>query len=185
MHPSGLLTAHTLGGYLPEIVPAFAQLAEAVHAHGTRLFVQLFHGGREQIASAPRAPAVAPSAVPSLRFKAEPRALTVREIGELIDGYATAARHALQGGLDGVEVSMAHGYLPAQFFSAPSNRRDRRLRAVGADPLRDRAARRDPRRGRRPASPSACGSRPTSSPPGGLDAAGLRADRRRAARARA
>ena len=123
MHPSGLLTAHTLGGYRPEIVPAFAQLSEAVHAHGTRLFVQLFHGGREQISSAPRAPAVAPSAMPSLRFKAEPRALTVREIDELITGYATAARHARAGGLDGVEVSMAHGYLPAQFFSALSNRR--------------------------------------------------------------
>ncbi|HET9102622.1 MAG TPA: FAD-dependent oxidoreductase [Solirubrobacteraceae bacterium] len=123
VHPSGLLTAHTLGGYRPEIVPAFARLSDAVHAHGTRLFVQLFHGGREQISSAPKAPAVAPSAVPSLRFKAEPRALTVREIAELISGYAIAAAHARAGGLDGIEVSMAHGYLPAQFFSALSNHR--------------------------------------------------------------
>jgi len=123
VHPTGLLTAHTLGGYLPEIVPAYSRLAEVVHGEGARLFVQLFHGGRELIASSPKPPAVAPSAVPSLRFKSEPRALSAAEIAEMIEGYATAARHAADGGLDGVEVSMAHGYLPAQFFSALSNRR--------------------------------------------------------------
>jgi 2,4-dienoyl-CoA reductase-like NADH-dependent reductase (Old Yellow Enzyme family) len=124
IHPTGLLTAHTMGGYLPEIVPAYRRLADAVKAHGTRLFVQLFHGGRELIASAPRPAAVAPSAVPSLRFKSEPRALTVTEIRELIAGYAAGAQHAREGGLDGVEISIAHGYLPAQFLSALSNRRD-------------------------------------------------------------
>jgi 2,4-dienoyl-CoA reductase-like NADH-dependent reductase (Old Yellow Enzyme family) len=124
IHPTGLLTAHTLGGYLPAIVPAYRRLSDAVHDEGARLFVQLFHGGREQISSSPKAPAVAPSAVPSLRFKSEPRALSATEIAELIDGYAVASRHAAEGGLDGIEVSMAHGYLPAQFFSALSNRRD-------------------------------------------------------------
>jgi 2,4-dienoyl-CoA reductase-like NADH-dependent reductase (Old Yellow Enzyme family) len=126
VHPTGLLTAHTLGGYLPEIVPAYSRLSDVVHGQDARLFVQLFHGGRELIASSPKPAAVAPSAVPSLRFKSEPRALTAGEIAEMIEGYATAARHAADGGLDGVEVSMAHGYLPAQFFSALSNRRDDR-----------------------------------------------------------
>ncbi|MGA2014546.1 MAG: FAD-dependent oxidoreductase, partial [Solirubrobacteraceae bacterium] len=123
VHPSGLLTAHTIGGYLEAIIPAYERLGERLHAHGARLFVQLFHGGREQIASAPKPPAVAPSAVPSLRLKSEPRALTATEIGELIAGYGTAARHAAQGGVDGVEVSISHGYLPAQFLSPASNRR--------------------------------------------------------------
>ena len=120
---SGLLTSHTLGGFLPAIVPAYEQLATRVHAHGTKLFVQLFHGGREQISSAPASPAVAPSAIPSLRFKTEPRALTITEIRELVGGFARAARYAADGGLDGVEVSMSHGYLAAQFFSPLSNRR--------------------------------------------------------------
>ncbi|HEY4827872.1 MAG TPA: FAD-dependent oxidoreductase [Solirubrobacteraceae bacterium] len=124
IHPTGLLTAHTLGGYLPGIVPGYRRLSDAVHEEGARMFVQLFHGGREQISSSPKAPAVAPSAVPSLRFKSEPRALSVSEIDELVEGYAAAARYAEEGGLDGVEVSMAHGYLPAQFFSALSNHRD-------------------------------------------------------------
>ena len=66
---------------------------------------------------------MAPSAVPSPRFASEPRALTVAELRGLIDGYATAARHCREGGIDGIEVSMSHGYLIAQFFSPRSNRR--------------------------------------------------------------
>ncbi|HET8978136.1 MAG TPA: FAD-dependent oxidoreductase [Solirubrobacteraceae bacterium] len=123
VHASGLLTAHTVGGFLPEIVGAYRRLGDPLREHGARLFVQLFHGGREQISSSPKAPAVAPSAIPSLRFKSEPRALTAAEIAELIDGYRTAAAYAVQGGVDGVEVSISHGYLPAQFLSPLSNRR--------------------------------------------------------------
>jgi len=120
---SGLLTPHTIGGFRPEIVSAYRGLGDRLREHGTRLLVQLFHGGREQISSSPKAPAVAPSAVPSLRFKSEPRALTVREIQSLIDGYARASGFAAEGGVDGIEVSMSHGYLPAQFLSPLSNRR--------------------------------------------------------------
>ena len=123
VHESGLLTAHTIGGFRAEIVPAYRRLGERVRQPGARLLVQLFHGGREQISSSPKGPAVAPSAVPSLRFKSEPRALTVKEIEELIDGYARAAAYAAEGGVDGVEVSMSHGYLPAQFLSPLTNRR--------------------------------------------------------------
>ena len=123
VHPSGLLTAHTLGGYLPEIVTGYERVAAAVRPHGTRLFVQLFHGGREQIASAPRAPALAPSAVPSPRFRTEPRGLRAAEVDELVAGYARAAALAAEGGLDGVEVTAAHRYLLEQFFDPELNRR--------------------------------------------------------------
>jgi 2,4-dienoyl-CoA reductase-like NADH-dependent reductase (Old Yellow Enzyme family) len=121
--PSGLLTSHTLGGFLPAIVDGYEELAGELHEHGTKLFVQLFHGGREQISSAPRAPTIAPSPVPSPRYMAEPRALTTAEIAAMLEGYATAAHHCREGGLDGIEVSMSHGYLIAQFFSPTSNRR--------------------------------------------------------------
>jgi 2,4-dienoyl-CoA reductase-like NADH-dependent reductase (Old Yellow Enzyme family) len=121
--PTGLLTAHTIGGFLPEVVPAYRRLADAVHAHDTRLLVQFNHGGREQISASPRAPTAAPSAIPSLRFKTEPRALTHTEISKLIEGYAISTDHAARGGLDGVELSISHGYLPAQFLSRQSNQR--------------------------------------------------------------
>ncbi len=124
--PSGLLTPHTIGGFRPEVVAAYTELAGALHERGAKLFVQLFHGGREQIAAPPRAPAVAPSAVPSARFHAEPRALTLSEIAELLEGYRSAASLAREGGVDGLEVSASHGYLPAQFFARSTNQREDR-----------------------------------------------------------
>jgi 2,4-dienoyl-CoA reductase-like NADH-dependent reductase (Old Yellow Enzyme family) len=123
IHHTGLLTPHTIGGYLPEIVPVYERLGKAVKQHGARLVVQLFHGGREVIAAPPRPAAVAPSAIPSSRFKTEPRELTRREIREMIDGYRLAAMHVAEGGLDGVEVCAGFGYLPTQFLSPHSNHR--------------------------------------------------------------
>jgi 2,4-dienoyl-CoA reductase-like NADH-dependent reductase (Old Yellow Enzyme family)/thioredoxin reductase len=123
VHPTGLLTPHTLAAYNEKIVGPLSRVAEKVRGHGTRLFVQLFHGGREQIASAPRPPAVAPSAIPSRRFHVEPRALTGEEIESIVAGYGRAAEHAAAAGLDGVEVSAAHNYLAAQFFTPELNRR--------------------------------------------------------------
>jgi 2,4-dienoyl-CoA reductase-like NADH-dependent reductase (Old Yellow Enzyme family) len=124
VHPTGLLTSHTLGGYLDGITAGYERLARAVQRHGTRLLVQLFHGGREMFAGMPRAPTVAPSAVPSARLRSEPRALTLAEIDDLVAGFALSAARARDGGLDGVEISMAHGYLVAQFFNPLLNHRD-------------------------------------------------------------
>jgi 2,4-dienoyl-CoA reductase-like NADH-dependent reductase (Old Yellow Enzyme family)/glycine/D-amino acid oxidase-like deaminating enzyme len=124
VHPSSLLTSHTLAGFREDIVPGLERVARAVHEHGTSLFLQLLHGGREQIASAPRPPALAPSAVPSLRFHVEPRPLEADEIASIVEGFARAAANAAAAGLDGVEVSGAHNYLAAQFFTPELNRRE-------------------------------------------------------------
>ena len=124
VHESGRLTAHTLAGYEPEIVDGYQRVARAVQAYGTRLFVQLFHGGRELIADPPRPPAVAPSAIPSQRFHVEPRALRAEEIEEIVTGYAHSAALAAEGGLDGIELSAAHNYLFAQFFTPAVNLRE-------------------------------------------------------------
>jgi 2,4-dienoyl-CoA reductase-like NADH-dependent reductase (Old Yellow Enzyme family) len=124
--PSGLLTAHTLGGYLEPIVDGYRRVAAAVQEHGCRLFVQLFHGGREQIASAPRPPAVSSSALPSARFHTEPRALRTDEVVELVASYGRCASLAAAAGLDGIEVTAAHGYLGEQFFRPEYNLRDDR-----------------------------------------------------------
>ncbi|HEY3772827.1 MAG TPA: FAD-dependent oxidoreductase [Solirubrobacteraceae bacterium] len=124
--PSGLLTAHTLGGYLDAIVDGYRRVAGAVQQEGCRLFVQLFHGGREQIASAPRPPAVSSSAIPSARYHTEPRALRTEEVDELISSYARCAELAAAAGLDGIEVTAAHGYLGEQFFRPEYNLRSDR-----------------------------------------------------------
>lgn len=130
--PSGLLTPHTLGGYLDRIVPGYRLVAAAVQRHGTRLFTQLFHGGRELIASPPRPPAVSSSALPSHRYHTEPRALQTAEVEELVSAYGRSAALAAEAGLDGIEVTAAHGYLGEQFFAAEWNLRQDRY----SDPAR-------------------------------------------------
>jgi 2,4-dienoyl-CoA reductase-like NADH-dependent reductase (Old Yellow Enzyme family) len=124
--PSGLLTAHTLGGYLDGMVDGYRRVAAAVQSEGTKLFVQLFHGGREVIASAPRPVVVSASALPSHRYHTEPRALRTEEVEEIVAAYARCAALAADAGLDGIEVTAAHGYLGEQFFAPEWNRRDDR-----------------------------------------------------------
>ncbi|MEO9176425.1 MAG: FAD-dependent oxidoreductase [Gaiellales bacterium] len=126
--PAGLLTSHTIGGYLPGTVAAYRQVAAAVQGHGTRLFVQLFHGGRELLTSAPRPVAVSSSALPSHRYHSEPRALRTREIEQTIRAYGACAALAAAGGIDGIEITAAHGYLAEQFFNLEWNRRTDRYR---------------------------------------------------------
>jgi 2,4-dienoyl-CoA reductase-like NADH-dependent reductase (Old Yellow Enzyme family) len=132
VHSSGLINSHTIGAYLPDTVPALAAVADAVHADGAVLFIQLMHGGSEEFSGSPRSAAPAPSAVPSPRFQVEPRSLTLREIQELIRGYALSARQAAEAGCDGIEISASHGYLPAQFMATATNHRT----DAYAEPLR-------------------------------------------------
>jgi 2,4-dienoyl-CoA reductase-like NADH-dependent reductase (Old Yellow Enzyme family) len=124
--PSGLLTAHTIGGYLDGTADAYRRVAAAVQGEGTKLFVQLFHGGREVIASAPRPVISSASALPSHRFHTEPRAFRTAEVEDVVAGYARCAAIAAEAGLDGIEITAAHNYLLEQFFCAATNDRDDR-----------------------------------------------------------
>lgn len=123
VHPSGMLTTNTIASFDPKIVDAYKRLTKTIHPYGTKIFAQLFHGGREVVSSDYRNAAWAPSAVPSLRFGTMPRPMTKEQIKEVIEGYADSALLAKQGGLDGVEICCSHGYLPAQFWSNHTNRR--------------------------------------------------------------
>lgn len=123
VHPSGMLTTNTVNGYCEEITEAYQRIASKIHPYGTKIFTQLFHGGREVVSSTYRSAALSASAVPSLRFATQPREMSSEEIEEIIEGFATSAQRAKDGGLDGVEVCCSHGYLPAQFWSIHTNRR--------------------------------------------------------------
>lgn len=123
VHSSGMLTTNTIAGYDENVVPAYLELANKVHQYGTKVFQQLFHGGREVVSSDYREAAWAPSAVPSLRFGTMPRPMSIVEIKEVIEGFAKSAKLAKTGGLDGVEICCSHGYLPAQFWSEHTNLR--------------------------------------------------------------
>jgi 2,4-dienoyl-CoA reductase-like NADH-dependent reductase (Old Yellow Enzyme family)/thioredoxin reductase len=125
VHETARYTSHVLMAVDDSCIPGYRALAGAVKPHGTVLFGQLFHPGREVMESADgTAPAaVAPSAVPNERFRVMPRPLRTAEVAEIVRGYGQAAGRLAQAGLDGVEVVASHGYLPAQFLNPATNRR--------------------------------------------------------------
>lgn len=107
-------------------LPGYRRLADACHAHGTVVFGQLFHPGREAARTGDGSAPVAysASATPGDRFHVMPRPLTVGQIESIVAGYAAAAERLVRAGLDGVEIVCSHGYLPAQFLNPRVNVRD-------------------------------------------------------------
>lgn len=107
-----------------DFVESWQHLAAAVHRHGSRLFLQLFHSGRYQHSVMARGKqAVAPSAIPSRYTKETPRALEVAEIHDIQEKFAAAAVRARKAGADGVELISSAGYLVCQFLSPITNER--------------------------------------------------------------
>jgi 2,4-dienoyl-CoA reductase-like NADH-dependent reductase (Old Yellow Enzyme family) len=126
IHDSARYTTHILMATDDGCIPGYAKLADAVHAHGTKIFAQLFHPGREILESQDGSipVAYAPSATPSDRFHCLPRALSKTMIREFVEGYGAAARRMETAGVDGVEIVASHGYLPAQFLNTHVNFRE-------------------------------------------------------------
>jgi 2,4-dienoyl-CoA reductase (NADPH2) len=56
-------------------------------------------------------------------FREVPKAVEHEDIREIIDGYATVARHTQQGGFDGIELQCSHSSIVRQFLSRNTNRR--------------------------------------------------------------
>lgn len=115
-------------------VAAWSKVTDAVHAKDGVIFMQLMHCGRISHPSMlpNNATPVAPSAIkPAGQSWTDmgpqdfvtPHELTEAEIKEVINGYRQATKMALQAGFDGVELHAASGYLPEQFLSSGSNKR--------------------------------------------------------------
>jgi 2,4-dienoyl-CoA reductase-like NADH-dependent reductase (Old Yellow Enzyme family)/thioredoxin reductase len=105
-----------------------AELAEAVHAWGAKIFLQISHSGRTQSAASLRGyQPVSSSPVPATRPGGDyptPRALTKGEIHEFMERWARGALRAKQAGFDGVNLHMAHGTLMTSFISPLLNKRE-------------------------------------------------------------
>ena len=131
----GLGYARTPAAETPEQVAAWRKITDAVHAKGGRLFIQFMHVGRiahpaNRYTSEPPVSASAVRAAGQmwtdsggLQDFPVPRALETGEIPGVIAEYASATRHALAAGFDGVELHSASGYLPMQFLSTGTNKR--------------------------------------------------------------
>lgn len=118
--------ANTPGIWTKEQIEAWRTIINEVHRKCCFIFCQLFAMGRAadpEIARAERIEIVGPSAVPIEQGGPAPRAMTITEIKQSVQDFATAAQNAIDAGFDGVEIHGANGYLIDQFIQDTSNKR--------------------------------------------------------------
>ncbi len=104
-------------------IPAFRRLAQALKDNGAVATIQLNHVGASGNPDITGHEPVGPSDKPNPRSERKPRGMTKKEILEVQDLFASAARRAQRAGFDAVEIHSAHGYLGSQFLSPLTNTR--------------------------------------------------------------
>ncbi len=122
---------HLIRGTDPAIVPGLRRITDAVHAHGAVVLAQVGHNGGQSSSRYAGIAVTAPSPLPDPMFREVPRALTPRDLADLIAGFARTAEHCVAGGYDGVELQGSQASVIRQFLSPLTNRRDD---VYGADP---------------------------------------------------
>jgi len=118
----GIGWKNNLSVYDDRYIPGLKKLTEALHEHGAKVSLEIFHTGSKAPADITGQQPVAPSAVYQSGGIA-PRELEVQEITELVKKFGAAAKRAKAAGFDIVNIHMAHGYLINQFLSPLTNRR--------------------------------------------------------------
>ena len=127
------------GLYKREAIAGWKQVTDSVHSAGGKIVAQIWHVGRISHTSLQPhgGQPVAPSAIPAksktyiinddgtgaFAETSEPRALTIDDIGLILEDYRSGARAALEAGFDGVEIHAANGYLIEQFLKSSTNQR--------------------------------------------------------------
>jgi len=127
------------GLYSPEALAGWKRVTDAVHAHGGKIVVQLWHvgrishntlqpnGGKPVSSTSQTAKSktylVNSDGTGSFAPTSEPRALATAELPGIVEDFRKAARAAIEAGFDGVEIHGANGYLIDQFLRAGINDR--------------------------------------------------------------
>ncbi|MFP8879866.1 MAG: NAD(P)/FAD-dependent oxidoreductase [Myxococcota bacterium] len=146
-YPRGAAMTHQLGLSDDAFIPGLRDLTDRVHAHGTRISVQLQHAGKVAVKdladgrplSVPSKGVIAMEGVLDDLTPAEIKAivgnyqkvdpgnmfleLDEAEIRRIIGTFSSAAERAKRAGFDGVEIHAGHGYLINEFLSRHCNMR--------------------------------------------------------------
>lgn len=106
-----------------ELIPAYKEVTDAVHAEGSNIIMQLFHGSSTSQAFPDKARILGPSAVRNPLSGLVPQEMTAEDMCLAATLFAEAAVRAKRAGFDGVQLHGAHSGLLSQFLSPAFNRR--------------------------------------------------------------
>jgi 2,4-dienoyl-CoA reductase (NADPH2) len=119
-------------------LPGWRRVADAIHKHGAKCFVQMTHAGPAHKKDIDGVQPVAPSAIdpPAEPALDKARELTIPEIKAIQEKWAQGVLRAKKAGLDGAEIHLAHYALGNAFLSRHQNQRHDEY---GCDTLENRA----------------------------------------------
>ncbi|KAI3331917.1 NADPH dehydrogenase [Xylariaceae sp. AK1471] len=139
---NGRITPQDSGLWKDSQIAPLKRIVDFAHSQGQKIGIQLAHAGRKASTLAPwlvprgHASVVAakehggwednvwaPSAIKFSEGYVTPKAVTVEDIKELVQGFRDAARRSVEAGFDTIEIHGAHGYMITEFLSPISNKR--------------------------------------------------------------
>ena len=107
-------------------IPGWKDLTDIAHKHNARVAIQIMHATLEnwngKVVQVGPSPVVVPARFMGV-FGGPPHELTVDEIAQRVEWFASAARRAREAGFDGVEIHGAHQYIVSAFLSSATNQR--------------------------------------------------------------
>jgi 2,4-dienoyl-CoA reductase-like NADH-dependent reductase (Old Yellow Enzyme family) len=117
-----------VGIYDDRFLPGLTRLVDEIHHAGSKVSIQLGHGGGHTRRDICGETPIAPSAIPHSVYETTletiiPEEMTTARIEAAIAAHAAAAVRAAKAGFDCVEIHAAHGYLISQFHAPFENRR--------------------------------------------------------------
>ncbi len=133
--PQGQGYPNAPGIYTASQIAGWRGIADAVHARGGKIVMQIAHNGRNSHSSLlpdgvlPVAPSPVPSNIPAFTSAFQPvpaevpRALDLEELPAIVGAFRQAASNAIAAGFDGVELQGANSHLIEQFLENGTNQR--------------------------------------------------------------
>ncbi|MFE3292023.1 NADH:flavin oxidoreductase [Rhodococcus sp. NPDC059234] len=107
----------------PEVVPGLRRLTDAIHAEGAAASAQLGHAGPVANQKSTGFPALAPSRSFNPMSMKTVRSATAEDIARITAAHGNAAKLAVEGGFDAVEIHFGHNYFASSFLSPKLNHR--------------------------------------------------------------
>ena len=120
VEPDGRLSNRDLGIWSDRQGRALADLVMELKAFGSKVGIQLSHGGRK---AADALQPIGPSAVGYSKEYQVPKEMTLDDIQRVQSAFVSAARRAQEAGYDMIEIHGAHGYLVNEFLEPLTNLR--------------------------------------------------------------